>query len=59
MNFAHALQKEGFFVPAIRYASVARGTLVSESPAHGRARRLANPRAGASIRKIAALIRRH
>jgi 8-amino-7-oxononanoate synthase len=26
MNFAHALQKEGFFVPAIRYPSVARGS---------------------------------
>src|SRR5437764_9735432 len=26
VNFAHALQKEGFFVPAIRYPSVARGS---------------------------------
>ena len=26
MNFAHTLQKQGFFVPAIRYPSVARGT---------------------------------
>ena len=26
MNFAHALRKEGFFVPAIRYPSVARGS---------------------------------
>src|SRR5439155_14488638 len=26
MNFAHALQKEGFFLPAIRYPSVARGS---------------------------------
>jgi 8-amino-7-oxononanoate synthase len=26
MNLAHALQKQGFFVPAIRYPSVARGT---------------------------------
>jgi 7-keto-8-aminopelargonate synthetase-like enzyme len=26
MTFAHTLQKEGFFVPAIRYPSVARGT---------------------------------
>jgi 8-amino-7-oxononanoate synthase len=26
MTFAHALQKEGFLVPAIRYPSVARGT---------------------------------
>ena len=26
MNFARALQKEGFFVPAIRYPSVARGS---------------------------------
>ena len=26
MNFAHALQKEGFLVPAIRYPSVARGS---------------------------------
>jgi 8-amino-7-oxononanoate synthase len=26
MNFAHTLQKEGFFVPAIRYPSVARGS---------------------------------
>jgi len=26
MNFANALQKEGFFVPAIRYPSVARGS---------------------------------
>jgi 8-amino-7-oxononanoate synthase len=26
MSFAHALQKEGFFVPAIRYPSVARGS---------------------------------
>src|SRR5207247_11083294 len=26
MNFGHALQNEGFFVPAIRYPSVARGS---------------------------------
>src|SRR6266446_675312 len=26
VNFAHALQKEGFFVPAIRYPSVAKGS---------------------------------